>query len=146
MRLPLLLSALSLGLALQAQSNISFVGQLSYQALRNSDVSNLWGYTDELGNEYALVGVNGSGGGNPGGISVVSSGGPHRPARDLLLPWPHQHLARSEVWGDYAYVTTEAADGELTIVDLSPLPPEHQPQRHRVGRAQLEHLALALHR
>ena len=122
MRLPLLLSALSLGLALQAQLNISFVGQLSYQALRNSDVSNLWGYTDELGNEYALVGVNGSGGGNPGGISVVSLADPTDPQEIFFFPGPTSIWREVKVWGDYAYVTTEAADGELTIVDLSPLP------------------------
>ncbi|MBK9763412.1 MAG: hypothetical protein IPO87_08620 [Flavobacteriales bacterium] len=78
-------AALAISVSLNAQTNINFVGQLSYQDLHNSDLSNLWGYTDEEGNEYALVGVNGNGGGEPGGIF---GRGPERPigsTRDLLL-------------------------------------------------------------
>src|SRR5690606_4203235 len=48
------------------QYNITFAGRLNYQTLRSSNLANLWGYTDELGNEYAIVGVNGSGMSNPG--------------------------------------------------------------------------------
>jgi len=122
MRLPLLSGALCLQLALHAQLNISLVGQLSYQGLRNSDISNLWGYTDELGNEYALVGVNGSGSGNPGGISVVSLANPASPQEIFFFPGPSSIWREVKVWDDYAYVTTEAESGELVIVDLSPLP------------------------
>ncbi|MEZ4738067.1 MAG: hypothetical protein R2818_01615 [Flavobacteriales bacterium] len=51
-------SALVMTLALTtslAQTNIEFVGQLSYRDLHNSDLANLWGYTDEFGNEYAIM-------------------------------------------------------------------------------------------
>ncbi|MBL7956664.1 MAG: choice-of-anchor B family protein [Flavobacteriales bacterium] len=121
MRLALLLTAFAPALVSTAQLNIDFVGQLDYQALHNSNLSNLWGYTDELGNEYALVGVNG-GGNDPGGISVVSLADPTDPQEVFFFPGPQSIWREIKVWGDHAYVTTEAEGGELTIVDLSPLP------------------------
>ena len=106
----------------KAQLNISFAGELDYQALRNSDLSNLWGYTDELGNEYALVGVNGDGNDQPGGISVVDISDPAAPQEVFFFPGPASIWREVKVWNDHAYVTTEAMSGGVTIVDLSPLP------------------------
>lgn len=116
----LLLSALFIATC-TAQLNISFVGHLSYQDLRNSDVANIWGYTDEEGNEYALVGVNGTGG-NTGGLSVVDLSDPANPEEVFFFPGPTSIWREIKVWGDHAYMTTEANNGGLTIVDLSPLP------------------------
>ncbi|MBK9175381.1 MAG: choice-of-anchor B family protein [Flavobacteriales bacterium] len=113
---------LALSLSTSAQLNISFVGQLNYQTLRNSNLSNLWGYTDEFGNEYALLGVCGSGAGNPGGLAVVSLADPTDPQEIFFFPGPSSTWREIKVWGDHAYVTTEANSGGLTIVDLSPLP------------------------
>ena len=105
-----------------AQTNIAFVGQLDYQQLRNSDLSNLWGYTDELGNEYAIVGVNGSGGPQQGGVSIVDLSDPTQPQEIFFVPGPSSIWREVKVWGDHAYITTEAENGGVTIVDLSPLP------------------------
>src|SRR5690606_10633454 len=117
--------ALCLGLLsgslLLAQTNISLLGQLDYQALRSSPLSNLWGYTDEDGNEYALVGVNGSGADDSGGLSVVDLSDPANPVEVFFASAPPSTRREVKVWGDYAYVTTEANFG-LQIVDLSPLP------------------------
>jgi|JI9StandDraft_1071089.scaffolds.fasta_scaffold08395_2 choice-of-anchor B domain-containing protein len=98
-----------------AQLNMSLVGQLSYQDLRNSDISDIWGYVDEQGNEYALVGVNG------GGVSVVSLAVPSAPVEIFYFPGPGSIWRDLKVWNDHAYVTTEGGGG-LAIVDLSPLP------------------------
>lgn len=122
MRASLLFAAAFCAATANAQLNIDFVGQLDYQALRNSNLSNLWGYTDELGNEYALMGVCGTNAQNPGGLAVVSLADPANPQEIFFFPGPPSIWREIKVWGDYAYVTTEAADGELTIVDLSPLP------------------------
>jgi choice-of-anchor B domain-containing protein len=122
MRALLLSAFVCSAFAATAQLNIDFVGRLDYQALRSSNLSNLWGYTDELGNEYALVGVCGTGGSNPGGISVVSLADPANPVEVFFFPGPPSIWREIKVWGDHAYMTTEADDGELTIVDLSPLP------------------------
>lgn len=117
--------ALCLGLVsaplLQAQTNIALLGQLDYQALHSSSLSNLWGYTDEAGNEYALVGVNGSGADDSGGLSVVDLSDPANPVEVFFASAPPSTWREVKVWGDYAYVTTEAEYG-LQIVDLSPLP------------------------
>lgn len=107
---------------LQAQLNIQLVGQLDYQALRGSDLSNLWGYTDEFGTEYALVGVNGSGQPGTGGISVVSLEDPANPTEVFFFAGPNSIWREIKVWDDHAYITTEAESGGITIVDLSPLP------------------------
>ncbi len=104
-----------------AQLNIELVGQLSYQSIHNSAISNLWGYTDEEGNEYAIVGVNG-GGPEPGGVSVVSLADPANPQEVFFHPGLQSIWREVKVWGDHAYITTEANSGGITIVDLGPLP------------------------
>ena len=115
------LFALALSPAI-GQLNITFAGQLDYQDLRNSNLSNLWGYTDEFGNEYALVGVNGTGVSNPGGISVVDLSDPTNPQEIFFYPGPASIWREIKVWNDHAYMTTEAESGGITILDLSPLP------------------------
>lgn len=105
-----------------AQYNITELGRLSYQELRDSDLSNLWGYTDELGNEYAIMGVNGTGSQNPGGVSVVDVSDPANPHEIFFFAGPTSIWREIKVYGDHAYITTEAEGGGLTIVDLSPLP------------------------
>ena len=117
----LLSGFLMLALApVSAQLNITELGSLSYQTLRNSDLSNIWGYTDELGNEYALLGVNGSGG-NTGGLSVVNVTDPANPQEIFFTPGPTSIWREIKVYNDHAYMTTEAEAG-LYIIDLSPLP------------------------
>ena len=122
------LRALTLALAVSgalcatAQLNITQVGHLDYHDLRDSDLSNLWGYVDEEGNEYALVGVNGADGqNNTGGFSVVNVNDPANPVEVFFTPGPNSIWREIKTWGDHAYITTEAEEG-LTIVDLSPLP------------------------
>ncbi len=122
MRFTSLLSLLLACLPLAAQVNIGFLGQYDYQAARNSNLSNLWGYTDEFGNEYALVGVNGEDNvPNSGGLSVVDISDPANPVEVFFTPGPNSIWREIKTWGDHAYVTTEASAG-LLIVDLSPLP------------------------
>lgn len=105
-----------------AQYNITELGRLDYQALRNSHLSNLWGYADEQGNEYAIVGVNGTGASNPGGVSVVNINDPSDPQEVFFFPGPASIWREVKVYNDHAYITTEAENGGLTIIDLSPLP------------------------
>lgn len=109
------LSLVLLPLLSVAQLNMELVGTLSYQALRGSDISDVWGYVDEQGNEYALVGVNG------GGVSVVSLADPANPVELFYYAGPGSIWRDLKVWNDHAYVTTEGGGG-LAIVDLSPLP------------------------
>lgn len=102
--------------------NLDSLGYLDYQALRNSNLSNLWGWADGTGNEYAIVGVNGRN--NPfeaGGVSVVDVSDPTNPQEVFFFPGPPSIWREIKTYGHYAYCTTEA-DWGLTIIDLSPLP------------------------
>jgi choice-of-anchor B domain-containing protein len=94
--------------------HLDSLSHLDYSVLHNTELSDIWGYTDEFGNEYALIGAG-------KGVSIVDVTDPENPVE---VYW---HVGSSSVWrdiktfGDYAYITTEALDG-LLIIDLSPLP------------------------
>ena len=111
--LPAILFAMAAPLC--SQVNMSLVGQLDYQTLHGSDISDVWGYVDELGNEYALVGV------NDGGVSVVDLSDPSQPEEIFFFAGPSSIWRDLKVWNDHAYVTTEGGGG-LAIIDLTPLP------------------------
>lgn len=77
-------------------------------------LNDVWGYEDELGNEYALVGLY-------DGISLVDVSNPSAPVelyRSIGLETVWRDL---KVFGDYAYVTNENGGG-MRIFDLSGLP------------------------
>lgn len=97
------------------QLNMTLLGQLDYQNLHNSDLSDIWGYVDGNGNEYALVGV------NDGGLSIVDVTTPSNPQEVFFTPGPGSIWRDIKTWGDYAYMTTEGGGG-LVIVDMSGLP------------------------
>ncbi len=97
-----------------AQVNMNLLSNLNYQTLHATELSDIWGYVDELGNEYALVGGN-------DGISIVNVTNPSSPTEVYWLPGMNSVWRDLKCWGDYLYVTTEAQQG-LTIIDLSPLP------------------------
>lgn len=97
-----------------AQLNISQVGHVNYQSLHNTRLNDVWGYVDETGIEYALVGAR-------GGVSVVSLENPASPQEVYWRPSNFSIWRDLKTYGDYAYITTEAEAG-LLIIDLSPLP------------------------
>lgn len=83
-------------------------------APHSQGLNDIWGYTDEFGNEYALVG-------GTKGTSVVDISDPTNPVEIFYEPGMESVWRDLKTVGDYAYVTTEAANG-LLIIDLSPLP------------------------
>ncbi|MBU2018215.1 MAG: choice-of-anchor B family protein [Bacteroidetes bacterium] len=97
-----------------SQQNITLRGKINYQNLHNTDLNDIWGYTDEQNNEYALVGAR-------KGTSVVNVSDPTQPAEIFWEPGMNSIWRDLKTWTDYAYVTTEAKNG-LLIIDLSPLP------------------------
>lgn len=106
----LLILLLSMSAAcLQAQTTLSLFGQKDYIP----ELNDIWGYADQNGNEFALVGLQ-------TGVSIV----------DLsvsTLPELHFIPGIQSVWrdlktyGTHAYVTNESGNG-LLIIDLSGLP------------------------
>lgn len=97
-----------------SQVNIDSISHIDYQALHAANLNDVWGYVDEVGNEYAIVGTS-------KGTSIVDVTIPSAPVEIYWLPGSESIWRDPSVNGDFAYVTTEALDG-LTIIDLSPLP------------------------
>ena len=106
------------GTFLFGQTNIELIGSLNqYPSIGYSDI---WGYVDSMGNEYALMGVG-------GGTSIISLIYPTNPIEVAFIPGP---FAPPFEWRDikihshYAYVVTEGTgNGQgLQIIDLSDLP------------------------
>ena len=93
-----------------ARLNMEQLGHLSY----SDELNDIWGYTDEVGNEYALVGTY-------SGLSVVDVTDPANPAEVFFGAGPSSIWRDIKTWGDYAYVSNETGQG-VYIVDLSPLP------------------------
>jgi len=110
----LLLMAICLPNHSSAQLNVDSLSHINYQQLHAANLNDVWGYVDELGNEYALVGTS-------KGTSIVDVTDPTNPVEVFWLPGSESIWRDPSSHGDYAYVTTEAQDGIL-IIDLGPLP------------------------
>ncbi|MCF8368281.1 MAG: choice-of-anchor B family protein [Bacteroidales bacterium] len=94
------------------QLNMGQLGHLPYA----QSLSDIWGYVDNEGNEYALVGTF-------SGLSVVDVTDPANPSEVFFGPGPGSIWRDIKTWGDYAYVSNESDEG-VYIVDLSALPGE----------------------
>lgn len=97
-----------------AQLNMSELGYLDLVSLHNSDASDIWGYVDGVGNEYAIVGLN-------DGTSIVDVTDPANPFEVFFEPGMNSIWRDIKTWNNHAYVTTEEPQG-LLIIDLSTLP------------------------
>ena len=98
----------------EAQLNMDSLGHLNLVGMHNQNLNDIWGYVDENGNEYALVG-------GTKGTSIVDVTIPNSPSEIMFIPGMESIWRDVKTWGDYAYVTTEALEG-LLIIDLGPLP------------------------
>lgn len=96
-----------------AQLNMQFRSQLPYGA--GNELSNIGGFMDTLGNEYALVGCQ-------TGLSIVDVTNPTAPVQKFLVAGTNSFWREVKVWGRYAYVTTEGCCNGLQIIDLRNLP------------------------
>ena len=92
----------------QSNYNLSLLGTLDWN---NTEGSDIWGWADGIGNEYALVGLN-------NGFSVVNVTTPTNPVEEFFISDINSTWRDVKTFGHYAYVITEANAG-LLIVDLS---------------------------
>ena len=92
----------------QSSMNLALMGTYEWSTTEGSDI---WGWVDANGNEYALVGLN-------DGFSVVDVTNGTNPVEMFYIPDINSTWRDIKTWGDYAYVTTEADTG-LLIVDLN---------------------------
>jgi choice-of-anchor B domain-containing protein len=113
-RILILALGLFIGSNAFSQLNMSLIGHVDYTALHNVELNDCWGYVDETGIEYALVGTT-------KGTSIVSLADPSNPVEVFWEPGTESTWRDLQVYQDYAYITTEADDG-LLIIDMSPLP------------------------
>ncbi len=81
--------------------------------------SNIWGYTDAQGREYALLGA------DPG-LSIVEISDPRHPVERAFVPGPVSSWREIKTHLHYAYVVSEGTSPQdytgVQIVDLSSLP------------------------
>ena len=99
----------------RAQTNVDLVGTLNqYPSIGYSDI---WGYVDGTGIEYALVGTR-------HGTSIVRLDDPSNPQEVAFIPGPQSVWRDIKVHDNYAYTITEqSGSGQgLQIIDLSNLP------------------------
>ena len=79
-----------------------------------NELSDIWGWVDEEGNEYAIVGTN-------QGTAIFDLSNPSNPQEIFFEQGMNSIWRDIKTFGDYAYVTTEAQNG-LLIIDMSSLP------------------------
>lgn len=96
-----------------SQLNMNLVSHYVYPGNRG-DMSDIWGYVDQTGIEYAIVG-------NQTGTSIVSLADPANPVEVLYSPGANTIWRDMKVWNHTAYITNEGGNG-LKIIDLSGLP------------------------
>ncbi|MBN4071139.1 choice-of-anchor B family protein, partial [Crocinitomix catalasitica] len=97
-----------------SQLNMTQEGYLDIPAMHGLRLNDIWGYEDEAGNEYAIVGAE-------NGVSIVDVTDPANPV-EVVWFWGFVSTWRDiKTVGDYAYVSTEASAG-MWIIDLTPLP------------------------
>jgi choice-of-anchor B domain-containing protein len=99
----------------QQSSNVTLLSNLNpYPSIGYNDC---WGYTDEQGREYALLGTR-------HGTSIIEISNPARPVERSFIPGPVSPWRDIKTHSTYAYVVTEGTGtGEgLQIIDLSGLP------------------------
>lgn len=106
----LLLGLMVIYLSASAQ-NLQLRSNLSYGS---NALANIGGYTDNSGNEYALVGTD-------FGLSIVDVTDPDNPVIKFTVNGPSSSWREVKTYRNVAYVTTEGGGG-LQVIDLSNLP------------------------
>lgn len=105
-----LFTLLTLALNCHAQLNIELGSQLTY----TQQLNDVWGYVDDSGNEYALVGLT-------DGVSIVNVSDPTEPIKLFTIPGPTSTWRDLKVWNHRLYVVNETSGG-LKIINLENLP------------------------
>ncbi len=96
-----------------AQTNVELLSHYNpYPTIR---YSNIWGYVDPSGNEYALLGTR-------HGTSIISLTDPENPVEVAFVSAPQSIWRELKVHDQYAYVATDQSGNGLQIIDLSQLP------------------------
>ena len=113
--LSVILFAISYLPAQSISHNISLAGHASYM----TGLSDVWGYADSAGNEYALVGAHDS-------ISIVDVTNPAAPVKLHSIDGPLTIWRDLKTYSHYAYIVHDGiwmgTERGVTIIDMSGLP------------------------
>lgn len=88
---------------------LNLAGSMTYSGEEGSDI---WGYVDNNGDEYALCG-------NESSFMVANVTNPANPVMEFLISHVPCTWRDIKTWSHYAYITTECGSDGLLIVDLS---------------------------
>lgn len=105
-----LLLIIFIKVSLAQNFNLSLRGEISYPY----SAASIWGYVDDDGTEYALVGTY-------AGVSIVDVSDPDNPEVKFDVPHTQNLWREIKTYGHYAYATNEVGGG-LLVIDLSDLP------------------------
>lgn len=92
------------------QVNMTLKAQVIYE----DELSDIWGYTDSLGNEYALVCLRGA-------IAIENITDASNPQNVAIIPAPRSTWRDAKTYGKFAYFINESGGG-LQIINLKNLP------------------------
>jgi len=92
------------------QVNMELQANVTYE----DGLSDIWGYTDSLGLEYALVCLR-------GGIAIENITNPSTPERVAIIEGPRSTWRDGKTYGQFAYFINETSGG-LQVVNLKNLP------------------------
>ena len=101
--------------------NLELIHNIEYEnSSNNFGVSDVWGYTDEYNNEYAIVGYK-------DGTSIIDlSQNPPIEVANILGPSSGDYYFHRDykTYGDYLYIVNEMYGGDvgMQVINLSPLP------------------------
>jgi choice-of-anchor B domain-containing protein len=107
----LLVSSFMAFYSFSQNQNLTLLSNLPYSNV----LSNIGGYVDNYGNEYALVGWY-------QGLSIVDVTTPTNPVIKFQVNGPPSAWREVKTWQHYAYVTTEGGSDGLQIINLQYLP------------------------
>ncbi|HQK97478.1 MAG TPA: choice-of-anchor B family protein [Bacteroidia bacterium] len=100
-------------------------------------LSNIGGYVDSSGNEYALVGTY-------NGLSIVDVTDPANPVIKFNIPGTNSDWREVKTWQNYAYVTTEGCCNGLQILNLGYLP-DSVPMKYYKGNGAINNQINRIH-
>ncbi|MFK7982329.1 MAG: choice-of-anchor B family protein [Saprospiraceae bacterium] len=108
--IPLITFFLLLSYTIFGQVNMELQANVTY----DDKLSDIWGYTDSLGREYALVCLR-------GGIAIENISNPTEPERVAIIEGPNSSWRDAKTYGQFAYFINESSGG-LQIINLKNLP------------------------
>ncbi len=103
-------------------TNVAFRSKVTYPG---QTLANIWGYADNNGKEYALVGA-------LNGTSIVDVTNPANPVQIVQIPGASSQWHEIKTYSHYAYVVSEGGFG-VQIIDLSNLPAANLPYHSYFG-------------